>query len=321
MKKSFAFILMLLMLITQGARAENPTELYFVSGGIRYVAEIYPDDFIDIRGYSYNYPYILSARVCAPDLGYYAGDIEIPASVLFPGADIKWEGYPYNDGIYPLPSQYINVEGCVKGAFEDCPWLESVTFPEPNYLSHFASGGISFKGCPILRTVKNMDLTGIGPHQFENCYLLETINLSKTKYIGDYAFKNCNRLKNITLWNLEYIGDYAFSNCKSLISVEFKNNFRPDGGNEESPSKGEGVFSGCSSLTEVKGFDHFLPTDDRIGDKFFYHCYSLKEIKLNEYIKIIGKSAFEGCNDLTAIYSEAYKSGLNIEERAFYDCK
>lgn len=330
MKKSFAFILMMLLLMPQGVRAENAKSIYFESNGISFLGIIGSRGgweggggislIIDQDKKRWvERPYLSSASVCAPKSGKYTGDITIPERVQFPGGDIEW-----GDSIYHLGAADIEVQGCALDAFENSPGLTKVTFPEcPDGWGFMGL----FRGCGSLRTVINMNLNAVRAHQFEGCSSLDDLDLSRTWLIGDSAFKDCRRLKDIELGQLTHIGDYAFSGCRSITTIEFEKNVSPayDTFGDDPDSKGEGVFSGCTSLTEVKGFDHFLPTDYRIGDKFFYHCYSLKEIKLKEYIKIIGKSAFEGCNDLTAIYSEnfseAYKSGLIIEERAFYDCK
>ena len=351
-KISILSVLMMLLLISQESRAEKTKSIYFESNGISYVSEIDSIGGWQLIGNNISliveginkrwvyFPLLSTASVCAPKGGKYSGEIIIPERAKFPGADIEW-----GDSIYHLDSIYVNVEGCVEGIFENSPLLESVTFPEN---SNIKSVGISFKDCSILRTVNNMDLSIISPHQFDNCFILgdidlskttsigdygfnncrnlKDIDLSKTTSIGDYGFNNCRNLKDINLSKLSSIGDYAFSGCKSITTIEFKNSVKPSSGiNGDDSSKGEGVFSGCTSLAEVKGFELFRPTDDRIGDKFFYHCKSLKEIMIYDDIEKIGKSAFEGCSNLTAIVfpsdGNAYKSGLIIGKKAFYDCK
>lgn len=341
MKRRLSLLTMLLVMLifmTQGVRAENAKNIYFECNGISFLGvietrggwEIITGSNISLIGqinkrWVYR-PYVSYASVCAPRSGKYAGEITIPERVHFPGGDIEWE-----DSIYHLDVNDIGVQGCELEAFENSPGLTKVTFPESvdGNNGGFLFNG-SFRGCSSLRTVINMDLRSINDHQFEGCSSLDDINLSKTVRIGNYAFKDCRDLKVKDLRRLSSIGDYAFSGCKSITTIEFQNIFRQahDTSGDDSNSKGEGVFSGCTSLMDVKGFDRYQPNDGKIGEKFFYHCYSLKEIELSDDIEIIGESAFEDCGILTAISfgkggtsTKAYKSGLKVEKKAFYNCK
>ena len=149
--------------------------------------------------------------------------------------------------------------------------------------------------------------------------------------IKPYAFKN-SIIQSIEIQDPEsgyfrIIGDGAFSDCKDLISVD------PLPWNIH--HLGEGVFSGCSKLSNIVFNTRWVYTIPKltfantilnnfiipvqvvsIGDSAFYNC-KLTTISISDKITSIGSNAFNGC-PLNIINMNADTSTLDtISDLAF----
>ena len=242
MKKRFAYILMMLMLITQGAQAQ----LYFESGGIYYEAGLEIGSFIDWRpgGKNYYYAHIRRTDICAPPAPYkYEGVIKLHRTTDFPGADYEYEG----EQVHMDPISSLEVNGCDKGAFENSPNLIKVIGIDIG----FDCSGVSFKGCISLQTLENIGLWRVWAHQFDGCSSLTDIDLSKTEHIEEYAFVGCSSLKDIKFHSPKFdcldIEKYAFSGCCSLETISF----------DKTPIFYDGVFSDCNRIKKVISGDMY----------------------------------------------------------------
>ena len=216
MKRRFSLLLMMLMLITHGIKAG----LYFEYEGKHYVVDYEVGGTIDmVAGKWHYYPVIYSAALCAPSIPFsYEGVITVPETVYFPGADFEYDGYQVH--AEPIPS--LEVTGCTQNAFESCPGLIKVIFPEPRPQEGKLYGwGVSFKGCISLKTVENMDLSTILAHQFDLCSSLIDIDLSKTGKIEEFAFCGCSSLKELKFRG-PTIMKYAFGRCSGLETISFE---------------------------------------------------------------------------------------------------
>lgn len=233
MKKLYSLILMLLLLIPQGARAAG---LFFECDGKFYSCDYGLSFQFYVDGSRPRYlASISSAALCAPPIPYkYEGVVTFPETVYFPGADYVNE----DDGlqVHAEPNPFLEVKGCTQNAFEYSPNLIKVIFPEGKLFGHAAS----FKGCSNLLAVENMDLRYVVAHQFDLCSSLTDIDLSRTTWIEEYAFSGCSSLKDI-----QFIGPriekYAFSRCRGLETISF----------EKSPHFYDGVFSECNNIKKV----------------------------------------------------------------------
>ena len=79
-------------------------------------------------------------------------------------------------------------------------------------------------------------------------------------------------------------------------------------------SIGNGIFSGCASLTSIT-----LPNSiSSIGHAAFYYCYSLTSIVIPEFVEVINEYAFSGCSSLTSVNIPNYVSSINY--KAFDYC-
>lgn len=222
MKKLCSLFLMILLLIPQGARADELPGLYFECDGKYYRCD-YEMGFNPMLGTGNPPRYhavIYSAALCAPSIPFsYEGVITVPETVYFPGADFEYDGYQAH--AEPIPS--LEVTGCTQNAFESCPGLIKVIFPEPRPQEGKLYGwGVSFKGCISLKTVENMDLSTILAHQFDLCSSLIDIDLSKTGNIEEFAFCGCSSLKDLKFRSPK-IMKYAFGRCSGLETISFEN--------------------------------------------------------------------------------------------------
>jgi hypothetical protein len=131
----------------------------------------------------------------------------------------------------------------------------------------------------------------ISDHAFFGCGNLETIpSFENVTSIDSCAFENCNQLETLPSFKkVTSIGTYAFKNCTKLTDVGFSN---PD-----ITVLNAEVFSGCTSLASVTGFENVVS----IGDSAFYGCGQIKTLPPFESVKSIGANAFQGCTTLTEI--------------------
>lgn len=124
-----------------------------------------------------------------------------------------------------------------------------------------------------LKTIKGLDFTRvkrIGASAFYNCKNLDIDTVpNATTYIGSSAFYGCEELSWTSLpSSVQTISGFSFSGCKKLAithipaSVETINNsaFQNctnlkiiifDGTPTSMPTSGAGIFSGCTSITDI----------------------------------------------------------------------
>ena len=149
--------------------------------------------------------------------------------------------------------------------------------------------------------------TSIGDYAFYACNALITVDVienstnSKTSVIGEYAFFGCTVLQNAPIHNnIVEIGEDAFWNCTSLISVIIPKSVE---------KIGECAFYGCTGELEVN-------CANISQGAFKFSCFS--KIVINDNVKIIDKSAFEGIDNITEIVIP--DSVTRIEYGAFKNC-
>jgi len=180
-------------------------------------------------------------------------------------------------------------------------------------------------------------LTTIGEDAFYECTGLTSLDLSactSLTTIGKYTFEDCTGLNEVKLpANLTEIGQRAFNDCPIetlYIGCDIKDSIISNLTREYSVKQhlknlklGEGVstigdraFYGCMGLTEVK-----LPASlTTIGERAFAfsECTGLTEIKLPANLTTIGKSVFSGCTGLNEVKLPANLTKIN--NGAFSGC-
>lgn len=123
---------------------------------------------------------------------------------------------------------------------------------------------------------------------------------------------NCEVYENTTVTSVYIpssvieIYDGAFQDCINLKSVTIQgSNLR---------RIGDGVFTGCSSLTSIS-----LPDSvEHIGSSAFYNCSSLQTVRLPAYLDAIQSWTFEECSSLKTVTN--LNSVYSIGKGAFYNC-
>lgn len=177
------------------------------------------------------------------------------------------------------------------GAFDGCPYLESVTLPNGDLkmIDSFA-----FRNCGNLKSVSIPDsVSFIGGDTFLNCYRLKSVTMPMSvSSIGQNAFSDCSSLESITLpLRLKVIENGTFQNCSSLKQVTMQKGLE---------TIKYDAFKGCESLTSVR-----IPYGvTSIGDRAFYNCTGLKSITIPSSVTSIGRNAFGGCTSLSSVIYE-----------------
>lgn len=146
-----------------------------------------------------------------------------------------------------------------------------------------------FLGEQVKEAVFTEGITSIGKKAFMDCKELHQVVLPiSMKEIGDNAFEGCQSLKSISLpMQLEQIGQEAFksSGLKTLIiprTVYWL---------------GEGTLANCENVIQMD-----IPENiDKVPERMFEGCTSLKKVTLHDRLTAIGTRAFYGCSSLDYI--------------------
>ena len=190
-------------------------------------------------------------------------------------------------------------------AFKGAKWLTKITFGSEAR----SIGKNAFYGCEALESImsETLALASIGEGAFQNCKKLASVSISATSTIGTDAFNSCEELSSITLpTTLTSIGVKAFKNCKKFTSIVIPASVG---------SVGEYAFSGCVLLTDVDIKASSIVT---VPKGLFSGCTSLTNVKLHEFINTIGEETFKGCTSLTGLPSG--KRLKTISKNAFNGC-
>lgn len=178
--------------------------------------------------------------------------------------------------------------------------LTSITLPN----TVTKCGDNLFHGCKSLISAKieNGDLSA-GKNMFLSCTALETVTLPEGMTSIPQSFlSGCTKISTINLpSSIAAIGLQAFNNCTSLATITI-----PSG----TVTIGVEVFQ-KSGLTELT-----ISESATVSERAFKNCASLQKVTFNA--NKIPQSAFEGCNNLSAVVL-----GDNVSEigtYAFKDC-
>ncbi len=178
--------------------------------------------------------------------------------------------------------------------------------------------------------------------------ILETLILPEINKIGEYAFAQCYRLKNVTLPKVNIIGYGAFAQLgagkltlpEGISSIDSYAFYYSKIESIAIPSTVSEIsnycFKGCDSLKSIVipasvtkiGYEAFresgltsvsLPGVEKIGDRAFYYCTNLSEVKFSGNLQNIEGEAFYGCTSLTEI--DLPGKLLSVNGGAFRGCK
>lgn len=181
------------------------------------------------------------------------------------------------------------------GTFLYCNKLSSID------LSTIESLGASCMNGTALERVELPNLKSWDYGVFEDCKKLKSVTFPiAIANIPDRAFWNCENLSTIDLSHCSIIGGGAFYNCTSLTNLKLLNVKQTDWttgyDSESSQSCKVGSFMNCNNLTSVD-----LGSIQKLGDRAFYGCTSLKKITLPSTITNLGWECFDGTTIVTSM--------------------
>ena len=208
-------------------------------------------------------------------------------------------------------------------AFSGCNALTDVTLPESlQYLEHDA-----FAECASLTTVDQVvgttqsRLGVLNPGTFQQCALLREVPLLRSIVrIHNNVFDGCTALQSTMERHLPFhnalvtIGTAAFQNCRALEYVHL-----PD----SVTALGERVFYGCSNLREIR-----LPENNdfmAISTAAFFAA-GLQRIRIPRSVIRIESSAFLGCSVMNTVVFDPDPNAQGaqrvrvVDQRAFAGC-
>ncbi len=214
-----------------------------------------------------------------------------------------------------------------------------------------------FQGCTNIKTaILYEGVKNVSKLLFCDCTSLTSVTLPSTiTTINQSAFNTCSSLTSIVIpANVTSIGDYAFSSCTKLLEVYNLSNLEFEIGSSTYGNVTKNALVIHTSLSEPSIFetdsDGFIFIDvDSKGYLFGYEgseeeitlpeSYTKNNVTYNSYdifegafknnttlkkvtipgsVETLGKSAFEGCSEITDI---TILDGLKyIQDRAFYNC-
>lgn len=179
------------------------------------------------------------------------------------------------------------------GTFSGCNKLSSIDF------SKIESLGVSCMSGTAIERVELPNLKSWDNSVFEDCKKLKSVTFPVAiANIPARAFWNCEMLSTIDLSHCSIIGGGAFYNCTSLTDLKLLNVKQTEWttGYENYQSCKVGSFMNCNNLTSVD-----LGSIQKLGERTFYGCTSLKEITLPETITNLGWECFCGTTIVTSM--------------------
>ena len=143
----------------------------------------------------------------------------------------------------------------------------------------------------------------IGTNAFSYNTTLETVIMQEgVEKIYSWAFAGCSNLKNVTMPNsLNFMGGMSFYYCVNLEEIVIPNKIKEIPGN---------CFAGDVKLKHV-----VLPNQLLNIKEFAFYTTGISQIEIPNTVNMIGKGAFENCNNLNNI--ELNNSQYYVYENGF----
>lgn len=189
-------------------------------------------------------------------------------------------------------------------AFYGCDNLKSLNLPD----GVTTIENQAFQRCINLRTASlGNSLITLGGQAFDGCGGLKEITFPNSlQVIGTWAFRGCHSLLKIIGGDgVVSIAEEAFGGCKNLVDFKLSSQLTDIGYH---------AFSGCTSWAS----DIVIPeTMEVVSWGVFSGCSSLTNITILEGVSVIAVDAFRGCNIKEITIPN---SVVSIRYSAFEDC-
>lgn len=301
--------------------------------------------YIYIRTNSDNLHYELDLLSKEAKLMYYRGNssvVSVPSEVTFEEKKyavrkVARDCFQDNPNLVrvELPEgltdlgEFYSVDGKVTPMFYDSP-LESIDIPK----SVVNIGDGCFFGCKNLQAInipKDSHLEVVGSACFGRCNKLESISFPKSlkefrgylekepvngevKVFGG-TFLECKNLRSVFIpedCKLEYLPMFCLEECYNLVEITLPSSLKV---------LGEWCFSGCTTLVENQNGKLVFPERiERLGNRSFEGCHSLKNIELPNALREIGDQCFMWC-DIRSLDFTNCKNLRSIGASAFSTCQ
>ena len=239
--------------------------------------------------------------------------VTLPKSLTYIGA----EAFADCTGLTAIDiPESVTVIG--ESAFAGCKNLKDVTIPA----GAVSVDKTSFEGCENLFKTED-GITGFGGWITSADKSITEVKIKENVFgISDGAFENCTNLKTVTVpENVACIGFGAFAGCDNLDSITL-----PFIGEKKDGSGatyfghifGAETYSKNATAVPASLKEVTITNAEKIADRAFYSCQTLKSIILPETVTILGENSFTNCRELTNF---TIPSGVtSIGNYAFSSC-
>lgn len=210
--------------------------------------------------------------------------------------------------------------------YANAPWSEYASFIAQIKLSDDITyiGEKAFSGTFIFSLEIPESVERIGDYAFANSVILTDLIITDSVVrIDAFAFENCKDLKNITVGKgLEIIDYAAFGGCENIENVYIDDltvwcniDFEYFIFNQSNPLEfAQNLYVNNQLVTDLN-----IPYEAKqVSPYAFYRFENLQSVTFLGELESIGKSAFEGCNGITAVILPFNVEV--IEANAFANC-
>ncbi len=240
---------------------------------------------------------------------------------IYIGPTVTYNGTTYDiwcidDGAFKnsTTAQYLEIdsEGFAyigEQAFMGCTNLKQIKFTKVAPDCQFSIEKEAFSGC------NNSELTSVAFPE-NGMYML-----------GSYAFNNCTSLIVVYFRDIEYLSESAFLNCTNLVTVDYENTktVKTLDGTHTTPDNALTVSSGNTSPFYPLRYTlkHVEVYGGQVQDFLFQGFTNIETVSINSLVTRIGKSAFNGCTQLSDFSMSSVGSDSELQEigdYAFRNC-
>ena len=197
------------------------------------------------------------------------------------------------------------------------PATAQVNYAVSNNTAYVANSFPASGDIVIASTYLGYPVTYIEQYAFIGCSGLTSVIIpNSVTGMGDRVFESCPSLRSVTIGNgVTSIGFRAFLGCSSLASVTIPDSVISLGTNPTNSGYIGGVFSGCTSLTNVI----IGNSVSRMENYAFSSCTMLTSVNIPSSVTSIGIEAFNGCASLTNLSVEAANPTYSSLDGVLFD--